>query len=499
MTVPGARRAGAPLRLLTAAAAALASLLLVPVPGTAQAFEDEIRTVQERVEAARAEGLHLVAPRHYERARERLAEARERYERGEPIRSARESLDAARDAVAEAERLREPGRALFGEALSARASALGADAPDRAAEAWAAAEETMREGGRRLERGDREGAAARATLAASQYREAELQAIRSDVLGRARELRSRALKDRADEWAPTTFTEGAELLERADRVLTGDRTRLAEAGRLGEAAARAFLRAARIAATLDSLREDRLSYEKVARRHEAALARIAEQLRFEPDLASGVDSVAEEALAAIRSLQEDRANLQSELAQREAELADARTRIDELDDRLSGLERREAELAAELRERQRREARLREARAIFQPEEAEVVLRGDSLVVRLYALTFDTGSDEVRPEHFSLLTKLQRVLREFPAARVTIEGHTDARGDEDANRALSQRRAIAVREHLLANMPISSARIAAVGYGEARPIASNDNAEGREKNRRIEVILDLSEAASPPR
>ncbi len=489
------RRPPDPLRRLSETLALLASLLLLPAPGVAQAFEDEIRDARARLEAARADGLHLVAPGHFERASERLAEARERYERGDPIRRARETLDAARNALAEAERLRETGRGLFSEALVARSAALEADAPGRAPEPWEEAESTIREGGRRLERGDRDGAATRAALAASLYRRAELQAIRVDVLGRARELRARAIEARAHERAPTTFAEGEELLERADRVLEGDRTRLGEADRLGRAAADAYRRAARTAATADSLRRGQLAFEQVARRHEAALARIGEQLRFEPDLAEGIEAVAEEALAAIRSLQEDRANLQAELAQREEELAGAQDRIGELEDRLTGLERREAELAAELRERERREARLREARAIFQPDEAEVVVRGDSLVIRLYGLTFETGSEEIRPEQFSLLTQLQRVLREFPRARVTVEGHTDTRGDEDANRALSQRRAIAVREHLLANMAVSSARISAVGYGENRPIASNDTAEGRERNRRIEVILDLAEPA----
>jgi OOP family OmpA-OmpF porin len=60
---------------------------------------------------------------------------------------------------------------------------------------------------------------------------------------------------------------------------------------------------------------------------------------------------------------------------------------------------------------------------------------------------------------------------------------------------LSARRAIAVREYVLANMAISSDRIRALGYGESRPIARNDTAAGRARNRRIDVVLELSGAS----
>ena len=61
----------------------------------------------------------------------------------------------------------------------------------------------------------------------------------------------------------------------------------------------------------------------------------------------------------------------------------------------------------------------------------------------------------------------------------------------DANRALSQRRAIAIRDYLLESLPISADRLEATGYGEDRPIATNETEEGRTRNRRIEIVLAL--------
>ncbi|MGB3097263.1 MAG: OmpA family protein [Candidatus Deferrimicrobiaceae bacterium] len=130
---------------------------------------------------------------------------------------------------------------------------------------------------------------------------------------------------------------------------------------------------------------------------------------------------------------------------------------------------------------------------MFDPEEAEILATDDRVTIRLTALSFASGSAELGPENFDVLTKLQRVVREFPAARITVEGHTDNVGNDAANQALSQRRAIAVRDYLLQNVAMSADRLTAVGYGKNRPIAPNDTAAGRARNRRIDVTIDATD------
>jgi outer membrane protein OmpA-like peptidoglycan-associated protein len=218
---------------------------------------------------------------------------------------------------------------------------------------------------------------------------------------------------------------------------------------------------------------------------------IAAELDYEPDFSAGPDSVAARTVEAARSLQADRRALRDDVAARSAEIERLDAEVDRLDARLAEVEQREAAVAAELRERERRERRLREVEAIFAPEEAEVLATPDRITVRLFGLTFPSGSAEIEPENFSLLTKLERVVREFPEGRITIEGHTDSVGNDDVNQALSQRRAIAVRDWLLQSVALSADRVTAVGRGESRPIAPNDSAAGRERNRRIEVVIDV--------
>ena len=114
---------------------------------------------------------------------------------------------------------------------------------------------------------------------------------------------------------------------------------------------------------------------------------------------------------------------------------------------------------------------------------------GENVIIRLYGLTFPIGKSTIEPQYFSLLTKVQNAFSEFPDCKVIIEGHTDSQGSDIANQRLASERAEAVKQYILANTNIPSARIQAIGYGESRPIASNETQEGRAKNRRIDVVI----------
>jgi outer membrane protein OmpA-like peptidoglycan-associated protein len=101
---------------------------------------------------------------------------------------------------------------------------------------------------------------------------------------------------------------------------------------------------------------------------------------------------------------------------------------------------------------------------------------------------FATAKFRVLPDSFPLLAQVAQVLADFPKMRVSIEGHTDNVGGEAANMRLSQRRAEAVRDHLVSK-GISPARLEAVGYGPTKPIASNKTARGKAQNRRTEFRI----------
>ncbi|MFH6603210.1 OmpA family protein [Maribacter algicola] len=107
-----------------------------------------------------------------------------------------------------------------------------------------------------------------------------------------------------------------------------------------------------------------------------------------------------------------------------------------------------------------------------------------------YAKTilFDTGKATLKPESTSVFVDIIRILGEYPNAKFTVEGHTDSVGGEKTNQALSEKRANSVRDFLIAE-GIAADRLTAIGYGESKPIASNNTRSGRAQNRRTEINL----------
>jgi len=107
-----------------------------------------------------------------------------------------------------------------------------------------------------------------------------------------------------------------------------------------------------------------------------------------------------------------------------------------------------------------------------------------------YARTilFDTGKSSIKAESTAVMVDIITILSEYPNARFTVEGHTDSQGSASSNQALSDSRANSVRDFLV-ERGVSPTTLSAIGYGEERPISTNDTRAGRAQNRRVEINL----------
>lgn len=103
-------------------------------------------------------------------------------------------------------------------------------------------------------------------------------------------------------------------------------------------------------------------------------------------------------------------------------------------------------------------------------------------------LLFDTNKAELKPASKTNLTNLATILNKYPDTNILLEGHTDSQGTEEWNLDLSKLRAQSV-ENYLAGQQVMETRFTVMGYGESQPIATNDTADGRAQNRRVEVAI----------
>lgn len=128
---------------------------------------------------------------------------------------------------------------------------------------------------------------------------------------------------------------------------------------------------------------------------------------------------------------------------------------------------------------------------VQRPSENELV------VVLREKILFDVNEYALKPGAEDNLAQIAQVISKYPDFDVMVEGHTDSTGTETYNQWLSEKRAGAVTASL-ASHGIPPARIQAAGYGELRPVATNDTAEGRQQNRRVELHIKPAETPDAP-
>ncbi len=126
---------------------------------------------------------------------------------------------------------------------------------------------------------------------------------------------------------------------------------------------------------------------------------------------------------------------------------------------------------------------------MFNDNEAYVYRQGNNVLLETHAFNFQVGNSEISSENYGLLEKIMDAIKVFDNPEVVIMGHTDSTGGDAINQQLSVKRAQTVTDFLKKVGKFASNRISTRGYGESRPVASNETREGRERNRRIEVLI----------
>jgi outer membrane protein OmpA-like peptidoglycan-associated protein len=276
-----------------------------------------------------------------------------------------------------------------------------------------------------------------------------------EVVQTAEEARVMAVKQKAEEDANAKIA--------ADKRAAEDR----------EAKARA-----------DAIAEVQRRQEAEQARQQAEVAKAeAIRMRQEADKAAAdaarQKAEAEQATAAAVA-QQQAAQAAADQAARDKAAAQAQQRAAEAETDKA----RQAAAQAESEKAQLRAQLLNQLNSILQTRDSA---RG--LIVNMSDVLFDTGSYTLKPGAREKLAKISGIVLAHPGLSLQIEGHTDSVGGDDFNQQLSERRADTVRD-FLAEQGVPASSITAHGFGKTQPVATNDTPEGRQRNRRVELVVN---------
>ncbi|HYI10547.1 MAG TPA: OmpA family protein [Thermoanaerobaculia bacterium] len=140
-------------------------------------------------------------------------------------------------------------------------------------------------------------------------------------------------------------------------------------------------------------------------------------------------------------------------------------------------------------DKQEQELRQIEGVEVTRPSEGEISVRLTNDIL------FDVNSSALRGTSRTTLNELAGNFRQYPDNRLIVEGHTDSTGTDSHNQRLSEQRASAVADYLI-DQGVTAGSVTVYGFGEARPKSSNDTAEGRQANRRVEIHIQAPQQAS---
>lgn len=470
----------------------LSVALLAAGSGFAQ---DELRNTFFRdADAAKASAdsvnAKLYAPKSYGSGMKEYNDAESLLQRGRNIEHVRSNAADAVRYFTKATQAAELAHTALAQAINSRQDGANALAPKLSPELWSDAQKKFRRAIELLERGDLKNAKRRENEAINLYREAELVAIKAQYLSETVRLLNDADRARVGRYAPITLGRAKKLLADADRELNENRYDTDLPRSLAKQANYEAKHALYLSEIVRQVRDKDLTAEQLVLNWEQPMRAIAGVADIVPSMQEGPDRLVAELVAYFERQGNELQALQQEKAENEVRLTDMEEEMRTLDERLGGATAERAALVQRLEAQARVKQQFAQVEKMFSSYEARVFREGNNVILRLVGLTFDSGASQIKPENFDLLAKVEKAIDVFPRSELTIEGHTDSHGGDDLNQKLSQERAESVQQYMINAMRIPTYRLIATGYGETRPVSSNETEAGRARNRRIDIVIN---------
>ncbi|MBU6951308.1 OmpA family protein [Hahella sp. HN01] len=436
-----------------------------------------LEELRDQVEQGKSQNLNVLSPQRYSQARKSYQDALKwaQADNAKATGIARQGLAS----ISEARTNADVAAYNLEDVLNARQKALAANADKVIPGEFMKAEDNLVKLTGMIEKGSVEDAKAGRAEVARQYSQAELNALKGNIVDRARDALESARSRDIDDLAPKTMEMAQEEYQLALKTLDADRTDTERAQTHAQKSLWNVMRAEYIADTVKYFDESDFNEEDKVLWYQQQLATASRPINQQLPFDQPNKEVVRQVSANIQGLMTDRDSALLALENAKTREMRAASEKDEL-------------MAQQQREDQRKQAitaKFAVVQSLFTEKEADVYRQKDNVLIRAHGFNFPSGKSEIQGENFALVNKIIEAVKEFPNARVVVSGHTDNRGSTELNQGLSQQRAEEVAKMLKEIGRIPSNKITAMGYGEQRPVSTNDTTEGRADNRRVEVLI----------
>lgn len=482
--------------------------ILISMFYTCNLFSQDAKAImfndaQEAYDIAIEKRAEILSPSNFDDGLKYYEKANSAYESGDNLADIKEYLKDAVIYFQKSTSEIDVMEVLFAETLNSRDDALDAGANIYEKELWENAQNDFKDATHEYEKGNSDKAKEKGKEAYDLYRKAELAAIKSNLFNNARELIAKAEDMKADKYAPKTLAKAKKSLEDGQLALETERYDTDKPRMLAKNAEYEAKHAIYLVNYIEEIDDQDMEIEDLILSGESYLTQIGDITGILVEFDEGSSVAAEKISSNVIILKDDIFNIRHNLNICETTNANQTKQIalNALQIEAMGNEQQEQIAEAAIQQQLLEDQIAYEEKVVkkfdeifnmFDLKEASVFRQGNDIILRMTGFNFDIGSPEVKPENYQLLAKVQMAINIFSKSQIVIQGHTDSQGGDSFNMKLSQERADAVKAYLMANMPdYDQSNIAAVGYGESKPIENNETKYGRSQNRRIDVVIEV--------
>ena len=432
-----------------------------------------LASLQQIIEQSDTTDIPLLAPESFGKATRQYAEAltlaQANDSKGEKV--AAKGLNSYAKAEVNAKKAQD----VFEEVLLARQRAVNEGAAQYSPKSFKAADKSLLQLTQDLETGEEKRAKAGRAAVTQLYADVELATLKGSAVDRAKDTITKAKRNDADDYAPKTLKLAEEEMDLATNVLDADRSRKEKAEKHAKLALYHARHAIEITEIAKNFEASDFEYEDIVLWHEEQLSQAVAPVK--PEISFDKPSK-----LVIKDIASDLAKLSADYKAMSALTLEKQTVLSET----------KAETEKERQMNQAIADKFSKIQTLFSSSEADVYRQIDNVLIRAHGFQFASGKSEIDAENFSLMNKIIAAINEFPNSQIMVSGHTDSRGEDALNMTLSQDRADKVAKFLTEIGGVAGDNVMAIGFGEDKPVANNETAEGRAANRRVEILIDNS-------